>query len=80
MIYLDHNATTPIDPKVFEAMSPYLTEKFGNPSSVYRAGQDVRNAIEDAREKLAGILGARPREVRGKCISPAAAPNPITPP
>ena len=63
MIYLDHNATTPIDPKVFEAMSPYLTEKFGNPSSVYRAGQDVRNAIEDAREKLAGILGARPREV-----------------
>ena len=63
MIYLDHNATTPIDSRVFEAMRPYLTEEFGNPSSIYRAGQDVRKAVEDARERLAGILGAAPREI-----------------
>jgi len=63
MIYLDHNATTPIDPRVFEAMKPYLTEAFGNPSSIYRAGQDVRKAVEDAREHAARLLGAEPREV-----------------
>ena len=63
MIYLDHNATTPIDPRVFEAMKPYLTEAFGNPSSIYRAGQDVRKAVEDAREHVARLLGAEPREV-----------------
>jgi cysteine desulfurase len=63
MIYLDHSATTPVDPRVFEAMKPFLTDHFGNPSSVYRAGQDVRRAVEDAREKIAGLLGARPREV-----------------
>jgi cysteine desulfurase len=63
MIYLDHSATTPVDPRVFEAMKPFLTEQFGNPSSVYRAGQDVRRAVEDAREKIAGLLGARPKEI-----------------
>ncbi len=63
MIYLDHSATTPVDPRVFEAMKPFLTEQFGNPSSVYRAGQDVRWAVEDAREKIAGLLGAKPREI-----------------
>lgn len=63
MIYLDHSATTPVDPRVFEAMRPFLTEQFGNPSSVYRAGQDVRKAVEDAREKIAGLLGAKPREI-----------------
>ncbi len=63
MIYLDHNATTPIDPRVFEAMKPYLTEYYGNPSSVYRAGQDVRKSVEDARDTLAALLGAAPREV-----------------
>jgi len=63
MIYLDHSATTPVDPRVFEAMKPFLTERFGNPSSVYRAGQDVRRDVEDAREKIAGLLGAKPREI-----------------
>jgi len=63
MIYLDHNATTPVDPRVFEAMKPYLTEYYGNPSSIYRAGQDVRKSVEDARDTLAALLGAAPREV-----------------
>lgn len=63
MIYLDHNATTPVDPRVFEAMKPYLTEYYGNPSSIYRAGQDVRKVVEDARDTLAALLGAAPREV-----------------
>ena len=63
MIYLDHSATTPVDPRVFDAMRPFLTEQFGNPSSVYRAGQDVRRAVEDSREKIAGLLGAKPKEI-----------------
>jgi cysteine desulfurase len=63
MIYLDHNATTPVDPRVFEAMRPYLMEFWGNPSSIYRAGQDVRKAVEDSREKVARLLGAEPREI-----------------
>jgi cysteine desulfurase len=63
MIYLDHSATTPVDSRVFEAMTPYLTEHFGNASSIYRAGQDMRKVVEDAREKIATLLGARPKEV-----------------
>lgn len=63
MIYLDHNATTPVDPRVFEAMRPFLTEAWGNPSSIYRAGQDVRKAVEDARETVAGLISAEPREI-----------------
>jgi cysteine desulfurase len=63
MVYLDHNATTPVDPRVFEAMKPYLTDMFGNPSSVYRAGQEVRKVVEDARETIADVLGATPREI-----------------
>ena len=47
MIYLDHSATTPVDSRVFEAMKPYLTEHYGNPSSIYRAGQDVRKAVRE---------------------------------
>lgn len=63
MIYLDHNATTPVDPRVFEAMAPFLTSQWGNPSSIYRAGQDVRKAVEDAREIVAGLINAGPKEV-----------------
>jgi cysteine desulfurase len=62
-IYLDHAATTPIDPRVYEAMQPYFTEKFGNPSSIYQAGQIARNAIERARLEVANILGALPDEI-----------------
>jgi cysteine desulfurase len=63
MIYLDHSATTPIDPRVAQAMQPYLTAHFGNPSSIYRAGQDVRMAVEQAREKVAALIRAKPKEI-----------------
>jgi len=63
VIYLDHSATTPTDARVAEAMKPYLTESFGNPSSVYRAGQDVRIVVDQARERIAALLGARPKEI-----------------
>ncbi len=58
-IYFDNNATTNIAPEVFEAMKPFLTEFYGNPSSAYSIGRETRNAIETAREKLAGLLGAK---------------------
>jgi cysteine desulfurase len=63
MIYLDHSATTPTDPRVAEAIAPYLAGSYGNPSSVYRAGQDVRVAVERAREKIAALIGAGPKEI-----------------
>jgi cysteine desulfurase len=62
-IYLDNAATTPLDPMVLEAMMPYLTEKFGNPSSIYSYGRESRLAIENARKSVAKILGARPAEI-----------------
>jgi cysteine desulfurase len=62
-VYLDHNATTPLDPRVREAMLPWLGETWGNPSSAHRFGQAARNAVEDAREKVAALLGARPPEI-----------------
>ena len=58
MIYFDNNATTPIAPEVFEAMQPFLTEFYGNPSSGYNFGRDARKALETAREKIADLLGA----------------------
>jgi len=63
MIYLDHSATTPLDIRVLEAMKPYLDHDFGNASSIYRAGQEARKAVEDAREKVANLLGAKPKEI-----------------
>ena len=63
MIYLDHNATTPLHPAVLEAMLPYLGERFGNPSSAHRLGSEARCAVEDAREQVAVLLGAEPREI-----------------
>ena len=62
-IYLDNAATTSLDPKVLEAMMPYMTEKFGNPSSIYSYGRETRMAIEQARKQVAKILGARPAEI-----------------
>jgi cysteine desulfurase len=62
-VYFDNNATTPVHPKVREAMLPWLGEGFGNPSSLHRFGQAARNAIEEAREEVAALLGARPPEV-----------------
>lgn len=62
-VYLDHNATTPLHPKAREAMLPWLGERHGNPSSIHRFGQAARNAVEEAREKVAALIGARPLEV-----------------
>ncbi len=62
-IYLDNAATTPLDPAVLEAMMPYLTEKFGNPSSIYSYGRESRLAIENARKLVAKILQAHPAEI-----------------
>ena len=58
MIYFDNNATTPTAPEVFEAMRPFLTNEFGNPSSAHSAGNRAKLAVENAREQLAGLLGA----------------------
>ncbi|MDO9574915.1 MAG: aminotransferase class V-fold PLP-dependent enzyme, partial [bacterium] len=62
-IYLDHNATTPTDPRVVEAMKLYFSKLYGNPSSIYRFAQEAREAVEIARGKLAKILNAKPEEV-----------------
>ncbi|MGC3990713.1 MAG: cysteine desulfurase family protein [Chthoniobacteraceae bacterium] len=63
MIYLDYNATTPLAPEVLDAMRPYLETHFGNASSIHQAGREARAAIDDARERLARLLGARPHEI-----------------
>jgi cysteine desulfurase len=62
-IYLDHAATTPVDKEVFMAMSPYFGQSFGNPSEPHQWGQEARMAVEQAREKVALFLGARPSEI-----------------
>lgn len=62
-IYFDNAATTPLDPMVFEAMNPYFTEHFGNPSSIYSYGRENRLAIEKARKSVAAALHAHPSEI-----------------
>ncbi|MGN6436263.1 MAG: cysteine desulfurase family protein [Agriterribacter sp.] len=62
-IYFDNAATTPLDSQVLEAMLPYMTEKFGNPSSIYSYGRESRLAIETARKSVARILNAHPAEI-----------------
>ena len=62
-IYFDNAATTSLDPQVLEAMMPYLTEKFGNPSSIYSYGRETRLGIETARKTVAKILHAHPAEI-----------------
>ena len=62
-IYLDHAATTPLRPEVLEAMLPYLTEHFGNPSSIHRFGRRARQGLDEARDTVSGLLGAKPREI-----------------
>src|SRR5215475_1320359 len=62
-IYFDNAATTGLDPQVLEAMMPYFTEKFGNPSSIYSYGRESRLAIENARKSVAKILNAHPAEI-----------------
>ena len=62
-VYLDHAATTPLDPRVLEAMQPYMSEEFGNPSSVHGYGQRAEAALEDARGRMAELLNAQPEEL-----------------
>jgi cysteine desulfurase len=62
-IYLDHNATTPVDPGVLEAMLPFFAVDFGNASSIHTFGQRARSAVETAREQVAALLNARPQEI-----------------
>lgn len=62
-VYLDHSATTPVRPEVVEAMLPYFDQEFGNASSVHGFGQRARHAVEDARDKIASLLGASPEEI-----------------
>ena len=62
-IYLDHASTTPVRPEALDAMLPYFGDKFGNPSSIYPLGQAASDAVAEARETLASVIGASPREV-----------------
>jgi cysteine desulfurase len=62
-IYLDHNASTPLDPRVLEAMLPVLRDGFGNPSSLHWFGQQARAAVDMAREQVAALVGASPAEI-----------------
>ena len=61
MIYLDHNATTPVLPEVFEAMRPYFCEEWGSPSSAYKFGSKLKGVIETTRAQVAELIGAQPR-------------------
>lgn len=62
-VYLDHAATTPLDPRVLEAMTPYLTDVFGNAASIHSLGRRANVAVEESRESIARILGAQPAEI-----------------
>ena len=63
MIYLDHNATTPLAPEALEAMLPYLERFHGNPSSIHAAGRETRAALDDSRDRLAALLRCKPHEI-----------------
>ena len=63
LVYLDHAATTPVHPKVLEAMLPYFSERFGNASSVYAIARESRQALDRARDTVAAVLGCRPNEI-----------------
>ncbi|HEX9020505.1 MAG TPA: cysteine desulfurase NifS [Nitrospirota bacterium] len=62
-VYLDHAATTPVHPQVLEAMLPYFSDKFGNPSNLHDVGREAKEAVEEARGKTASLIGARPEEI-----------------
>ena len=63
MIYLDHNATTPVPPEVFQAMRLYFCEEWGNPSGTHMFGSKSKAVIETARAQVAELIGAQPREI-----------------
>jgi cysteine desulfurase len=62
-VYMDHSATTAVDPAVIEAMLPYFSEKYGNPSSLYSIGRQSRKAVEESRQKIADLIGAKKEEI-----------------
>src|ERR1044071_4153186 len=62
-VYLDHAATTPLDPEALADMMPFFTESFGNPSSIYSLGSRARDAVDEARESIAEAIGARAEEI-----------------
>src|SRR5659263_72076 len=62
-VYMDHSATTAVDPAVTEAMLPYFSDKYGNPSSLYSIGRQSRKAVEESRQKVADLIGARKEEI-----------------
>ncbi|MFP4623693.1 MAG: aminotransferase class V-fold PLP-dependent enzyme, partial [Gemmatimonadota bacterium] len=62
-LYLDHAATSPVRPDVAAAMAPFFAERFGNPASAHTAGRAARTALEDARERVAELLDAAPRDI-----------------
>src|SRR5438270_13186185 len=62
-VYLDYNATTPVEPEVLDAMLPYFSSAFGNASSIHTFGQRARAAVETAREQVAALIGTRPQEI-----------------
>src|ERR1700722_13632391 len=62
-VYLDYNATTPVEPQVLDAMLPYFSADFANASSIHTPGQRARAAVETAREQVATLIGARPQEI-----------------
>src|SRR6266700_5802324 len=62
-VYLDFNATTPVQPEVLDAMLPYFSEEFANAASIHTPGQRARAAVETAREQVAALIGARPQEI-----------------
>src|SRR6476660_4386328 len=62
-VYLDYNATTPVEPRVLEAMLPYFSGEFGNAASIHTPGQRSRAAVETAREQVAALIGARAQEI-----------------
>ena len=62
-VYLDHNATTAVEPEVLDAMLPYLSREFGNAASIHTFGQKARAAVETGREQVASLIGARPQEI-----------------
>ena len=63
LIYLDHAATTSLREEALAAMMPFFSDVFGNPNSPYAFAQEARNAVDESREKVAAVLGSRPREV-----------------
>ena len=63
IIYLDNNSTTPIDPRVLDAMMPFLKDKFANASSVHFLGREIKNKIDDAKIKLSDLINADPKRI-----------------